>query len=640
MQILDIVLYGHTGQRRILSLRTGSLNIITGINKTGKSALIDIVDYCLGRSECNIPEGTILDKVAWFGLRLQFPSGQMFLARQNPTVLNQTTTNRMFISQADVVPIPDSIVAPNTTADSVETTLTNKLGIAPNLNTPRQGHTRDPLSANIRHALLFCFQQQGEISSKSILFHRQGDDFMSNAIRDTLPYFLGAIREDRLALEQQLERARRELRVAEQSLREIEAVKGEGASKAVGLLSEARQVGILPDGEAPSEAREIVQLLQSTLNWSPDEVTFPTTDRLVQLQTERRELEEQINERTDSIRAARSFAREAEGYSTEVQEQELRLESIHLFRQNEHNSEICPVCNHRLEVPIPSANAMQHSLEQLKHNLESITRERPKLREYINRLEVERDELIQRLREKTEAINSILEEEQAAQQSQDINVRRGRVVGRISLWLDSIDYTDNTSPYVTAVNEKRLKVQLLEEQLAVEEKEERLSSILNLLGVQMTKWATYLNMEHSDSPIRLDLSRLTTVVDRAGGRPIPLISVGSGENHLGTHLITHLALHKHFTQNNRPVPRFLMLDQPSQVYFPPDQTIVPNDEIRQAISRMYKLLFQFIKKLKSQFQIIVTDHADLAEENFQASVVERWRKGMALVPSEWEKLRK
>jgi hypothetical protein len=640
MQISDIVLYSHTGQRRILPLRTGSLNIITGINKTGKSALIDIVDYCLGRSECHIPEGTIRDRVAWFGLRLQFPSGQMFLARQNPDVLNQTTTNRMFFSQADVVPIPDSITAPNTRTDSIEATLTNKLGIAPNLNTPPQGHTRDPLSANIRHALLFCFQQQGEISSKSILFHRQGEDFMSNAIRDTLPYFLGAIREDRLALEQQLVRARRELRIAEHSLREVEAVKGEGASKAIGLLSEARQVGILPDGETPSEARDVVRLLQSALNWSPAEVSFPATDRLVQLQTERRELEEQINERTDSIRAARSFAREAEGYGTEVQEQELRLESINLFGQQGHNSDICPVCNHSLEVPIPSARAMRRSLEQLRQNLESITRERPKLREYINRLEVERDELIQRLREKTEAINSILEEEKSSQQLQDINVRRGRVVGRISLWLDSVDYTDNTSSYVNDVNEKRRKVQLLEEQLAVEEKDERLSSILNLLGIQMTKWATYLKMEHSDSPIRLDLNRLTTVVDRTGGRPIPLISVGSGENHLGTHLITHLALHKHFTQNNRPVPRFLMLDQPSQVYFPPDQTVVPNDNIRQEISRMYKLLFQFVKKLKSEFQIIVTDHADLAEDNFQASVIERWRGGAALVPNEWRRLRR
>jgi len=47
-QIKDIVVYSHRGQRRILPLKTGELNIITGSSKTGKSALIEIMDYCLG----------------------------------------------------------------------------------------------------------------------------------------------------------------------------------------------------------------------------------------------------------------------------------------------------------------------------------------------------------------------------------------------------------------------------------------------------------------------------------------------------------------------------------------------------------------------------------------------------------------
>jgi len=43
MQILNIVLYGHDGRQRTLSLRAGGVNVITGASKTGKSALIDIV---------------------------------------------------------------------------------------------------------------------------------------------------------------------------------------------------------------------------------------------------------------------------------------------------------------------------------------------------------------------------------------------------------------------------------------------------------------------------------------------------------------------------------------------------------------------------------------------------------------------
>jgi hypothetical protein len=207
MQILEIVLYNHNGQKRVLPLNLGRVNIITGRSATGKSALIEIVDYCLGRRECAVPEGVIRDTVAWFGLRLQFASGQVFIARQAPPPERQTT-NRAYIEQGEIVSSPDATPAePNTTIEAIEETLTLKLGIAPNLNIPTTGETRLPLAANIRHALFYCFQQQNDIAAKNYLFHRQYEDFVPQSIKDTLPYFLGAIQEDRLALEQELARA-------------------------------------------------------------------------------------------------------------------------------------------------------------------------------------------------------------------------------------------------------------------------------------------------------------------------------------------------------------------------------------------------------------------------------------------------
>jgi hypothetical protein len=57
-QILEIVVYSRDDRRRILALRPGAVNVITGDSKTGKSALIEIVDYCLGAGECRIPNPT------------------------------------------------------------------------------------------------------------------------------------------------------------------------------------------------------------------------------------------------------------------------------------------------------------------------------------------------------------------------------------------------------------------------------------------------------------------------------------------------------------------------------------------------------------------------------------------------------
>jgi hypothetical protein len=72
MQIRSIILYNRSGAVREVSLKPGAVNIITGRSLTGKSAIIDIVDYCMGRSTFNIPEGVIRDTVAWYGVVFRF----------------------------------------------------------------------------------------------------------------------------------------------------------------------------------------------------------------------------------------------------------------------------------------------------------------------------------------------------------------------------------------------------------------------------------------------------------------------------------------------------------------------------------------------------------------------------------------
>ena len=105
-------------------------------------------------------------------------------------------------------------------------------------------------------------------------------------------------------------------------------------------------------------------------------------------------------------------------------------------------------------------------------------------------------------------------------------------------------------------------------------------------------------------------------------------------------MIAHLALHRWFVTKQRPVPRFLFIDQPSQVYFPQDPDVETGpgeteDDDRQAVAQMYRIARDVVDPLNGGLQIIMTDHADIGEEWFQECVVERWRGGLKLVPDEW-----
>src|SRR3546814_1767917 len=67
-----------------LPFELGVVNVISGASKTGKSAMIPIIDFCLGADKCAIPVGHIREKCAWFGILVETVEGQKLLARREP----------------------------------------------------------------------------------------------------------------------------------------------------------------------------------------------------------------------------------------------------------------------------------------------------------------------------------------------------------------------------------------------------------------------------------------------------------------------------------------------------------------------------------------------------------------------------
>lgn len=185
----------------------------------------------------------------------------------------------------------------------------------------------------------------------------------------------------------------------------------------------------------------------------------------------------------------------------------------------------------------------------------------------------------------------------------------------------------------------RARVAVLENELDPEAIREKLNAFMNIIGRYMSAYSDALDLEHRGSQLRLDIRNLTVVADTLDG-PVSLLRMGSGENWVGYHVLAHLALHKWFRQKNRPVPGFIIFDQPSQAHYPPERDAdgsldVLGDEDQTAVLQLFKLISDAAAELAPQLQVIVMDHADLKRDWFQSAVVERWRKGEKLVPQAW-----
>jgi hypothetical protein len=644
VQILDIVLYSHHGRKRVLPLKAGKVNIITGASQTGKSALSDIIDYCFGSGECHVAHGPLRLCVAWYGLRLQLASGEAFVARRCPPPRALSSTD-YFIATGRTVKVPEAgELRPTTNLDGATTTLTSWVGIRDNLHEPPAGQRRAALSATVRHAVALCLQQQDEIISKKHLFHGTSDNWAAQALKDTLPYFLGAVDDDHVRKQGELRRLREQLRAVERRLAEIAALRGDGATKADALLAQARDAGLTQevtptwDG-AVSALRAVLKTPLASVD-----VKLPDGMEFSRLSTERAELLQTQRRIRADIDSARAFSQDEKGFSHEAKEHRARLATIGIFEGGEP-AHTCPLCAQDLpkESAPPEVAAVQGALSDVASRMESVARVEPHIENAISALEVRLQDVQQSLARNRTQMEAVRAASTALSEGYADSAKKAHVLGRVSLYLESMPDVPDTKDLEGQAESLRAKCKQLEEELSDERVQEQLASIASLLSEKLTKWARELGLEHSEFPMRLDLKKLTLVADTVDGA-IPMSRIGSGENGVGFHLIAHLALHQWFVQRLRPVPHFIFFDQPSQVYFPADKDVdgsmglVPDDD-RHRVQQMFRLIFDAVEAVAPGLQVILIEHADLNEDWYRDAIVERWRGGKKLVPEDWGRQR-
>jgi hypothetical protein len=642
LQIAKIILYSRKGEVRELEFKPGRFNILTGASKTGKSAIIDIIDYCTGRSECYVADGVIRRYVGWYAVLFQLNGSQIFVARRNPPIGERTSPD-VYMDRGKVIETPPaSALTKNITVDALEKFIGAAIGISENEHRPPTP-TREPLEANFRHALLFSVQDQNDIDSKQRLFHRQGEDFVSQALKDTLPYFLGAIDEDRLLKQAQFDQARRQLRQLERQLREAEAIDSSSYPRAQALLDEAKQVGLVDERTVATTYEAVLAVLQRLTREEPihgEAVMGDGEDMLAALRAERQGLRNDLERVNAEVRSTRTFTLETSGYEREAKEQRARLSAVGLIRPGGHDPAVCPVCESRLEAPAPTVAQIERSLRDLSEQLEAVEAENPRLQARLASLLAEEATLQQRLRDNQYRINARMRENEILRVQQDNFVLQARAIGKISQYVETANTGEAGSSLLKQIEIARSRVAMLESELDPESIREKLSAFTNIIGHYMNDYSDKLDLEHRGSQLRLDIRNLTVVADTLDGA-VSLFRMGSAENWVGYHVLAHLALHKWFRQKNRPVPGFIVFDQPSQAHYPAERDAegsidILTDEDQRAVSQLFQLISDAAAELAPELQIVVMDHADLKHDWFQEAVVERWRKGLKLVPESWQ----
>ncbi|WP_241149114.1 AAA family ATPase [Photobacterium sanguinicancri] len=189
----NIILIGNNKERRELGF-SQDLNIITGDSKTGKSALIEIVDFCLFAKRSTVPVGKVTDFTDIFCCIFEYKNKILISARSN----SKPTKCYFAVEYASDFDAKTSVdydyflnIKPRTRQE-VQQDFEEHLGLSvEDTSLPEDDQSgRNKGKVSIRNATSFFFQHQNLVANKHSLFYRFDNFLKGNAVIDQFPIFM------------------------------------------------------------------------------------------------------------------------------------------------------------------------------------------------------------------------------------------------------------------------------------------------------------------------------------------------------------------------------------------------------------------------------------------------------------------
>ena len=627
---------------RTVIFKPGHLNLITGASKTGKSAIIPIIDYCLGSSKCAIPTGVIRDSVSWYGVVVKTGRGKLMIARKDPD--DKSSSQHMFLLEGDEIEIPTSISEKNDNLVNIKELLNQLSGITNvDFDVYKTGRI-EKKGPSFRDIAAFNYQPQNIVANPNALFFKADAAEHREKLKTIFDYVLGAVTPEVLAMQHRLEGLRTEYRRKNREVESLRKVSDRWVGQIRGFALRAQELGLLEiDFEQVTPDRvlgALKNIVISTVEIKPTHDGIgKAASRIADISEEQATISNNImrlKSRLSDMEAAKRAVETHKGVSY-VKKDRLSLSKWLEGKYSEENKYFRDQSLLRELVVSPLIDAFKE-LEQ--NDKSPLLIEGAFDREFLqlkDGLDVELEKLRGLRTEKKE----ITIESDNQKGFDDSSAQR--FLGELDYALENLSEISGDSDLLDELVELNKEIKELEETLRGANVKGKKISALKKVNNYSSQWLPHLDNERPDDPIELVDSELTIKVV-GKGRSDYLWEIGSGANWVSYHVATSLGLQQYFiNQDISPVPNYLVYDQPSQVYFPrkisskkeDDPTL--EDEDISAVKAIFKVCNDAIEKVNGNLQIIVLDHApkEFVKELPHGYIVDEWRDGKKLVPEEW-----
>ena len=652
-QVKEIILWprNHAFVPRRVKFEPGKVTVISGASRTGKSAVIPIIDYCLASGGCSIPVMTIRDACEWFGIVVKTSSGEKLFARREPGT--QRTTDDMFLLEAVTISDVPRTITKNTNASDVRRLLDELAGLS-NLDfgtgDSQGGFEGRP---SFRDLSAFVFQPQNVVANPEVLFFKTDRYEHREKLRKIFPYILGAMTPALLAKQHELRQLQIVLRRKERELKDAGQVSAQWVAELRAKVSEARELGllpVLPDDQLSREQmidalEEVVRRTDVTLAVSASTISEAVRE-LNDLESEESKVSFELTSLRRRLAEMNRIRASVSNYHEALRIQRDRLHLSEWIGQHRVGDESCPVCGSGMEPSDRKLNELKESLLKLEEEAGDTFEVPAAFDRELQRVQVDVNEASEKLKTIQIRKGSLSQRSQEASTRQYQTKMVERFIGNLENALHLHRRLGEDGELRAEVDQLREKYQTLSEELDREHLEDRKQRALRLVNTHAARLMPLLDSERPEDPVSLEIDDLTVKVTGTD-RDDYLSEIGSGSNWLSYHVAFALALQQYFLSlAHSPVPGFLIFDQPSQVYFPkklviregetPEEPQFTDEDIL-AVRKVFATMAHVVDGERGRLQVIVLDHAPPEVWNDVPNVVtfEEWRDGVKLVPDDW-----
>lgn len=657
-QILHIGVLDKQGKVHSVTFHEG-VNVVTGRSSTGKSALVEIFDYCFGSSDFTVPVGVITESAALYFTVMKLNQSALVLARRpnDSHAFLKEELNIDHVKRVDALSagyFEDDYFSP---LGSFLKELGRHFGLVVtdvDVDLVARGwNGRKSATPSVRSFTSYILQHQNLVANKHAIFYRFDEKEKREQAIDHLKIFLGFADQLYFVKAQELNALKHELRSIKRGLPRHKDRIEEAKKRLVDALQEYEAMSgaalSLDVDTAVSRPKTTLQALRA----SKVDVRAES-DAHVRLrqeaEKERRELVSQLRRKQQEL----AFVESSIEYSRRYVEKGIE---VVIPERAELHASTCPFCGSQNSSIEEQANELSEAINWLNSELSRSSYRLSSFEEEKRKVQSEIDEVkphLKRLDRRIQAFEQQIEDLEKVRSQYELAVE-AKI--RVETVLSELAHLKDGQSDADLEN-LRGRIRELEAFLKANyDIDRKLANAQHRIQDLLAQLGGCFDFEKSYTPIRLrfSLESFDLWHEAEDGKRVFLRTMGSGANWLSCHLVLFLALHRYFCEVGQScsIPSVLFFDQPSQVYFPSildggtefsaeelarkdssrDQSR-PVDEDLKAVTNIFAQLVIYCNETAEATgimpQIIITDHADHLElpgnVRFESLVRKRWRQ--------------